>query len=691
MLNQAIDWDKIKQIPGVGPAAISQLQSLGYRTYFDIVLNLPRRYEDHTRIIPMADLKVGEHCLVQGRIEYVEWVQGGKPRLTLVMHDESGSLRVTFFHFSARQYQILNNKAYIRCFGEVRHGMLGVEMIHPSYQAFNQWLTGDLETYLTPVYAGIGKIAQKIWRQIINWLLNAVSEIDEELLPASVRQYYHWPTLIKVLNYYHHKPSVDTDLHEEVAFQRLCLEELLAFQLGLQKVRLLARRVSAFELSEDNPLGQQLLKQLPFELTNAQLRAWQEIASDLTSSQPMMRLLQGDVGSGKTIVALLGALHAVSQGCQVALMAPTEVLAEQHYQTISNLVGVLSVKVVLLTGRLSAPERRKALQAVANNEAQIVIGTHALFQEDVKFNKLALIIIDEQHRFGVEQRMALRDKGQSQSGNQPHQLIMTATPIPRTLCMSLYADLDSSIINEMPPHRQPVLTRALPDHRRQDVIERIKERSQQGWQTYWVCPLIEASDQMPQQAAESTYEWLSQQLAGMAGVAMIHGRLPAGQKQAVMEKFSRGDISVLVSTTVIEVGVDVPNANLIVIENSPRFGLAQLHQLRGRVGRGAQASYCLLLYEAPLSDIASQRLDAMRQSSDGFYLAQKDLEIRGSGEILGQRQTGDMRFRMAELVREQAWLPTINSIAGKMLQNQPEQAQALIERWFPDASAYANI
>lgn len=691
ILNQTIDWSIIKRIPGIGPASVKELQALGYNTYFDLLLNIPKRYEDHTRIIPLKQLMPGDHCLVQGEIDDVEWARGKRSRLTLVLHDNSGVLRVTFFHFSAKQYHVLKNKPYLRCFGQVRQGMLGLEMIHPSFQALDEWATNDLDSRLTPVYAGIGKVTQKNWRQIIQWLINNILPQDEELLPQTIREQYQWPSLAQALVYCHDKPVQDQPLSQDIAYQRLCLEELLAFQLGIQKVRLLAKQVPAYTLSQENEMGKRLLMQLPFELTNAQQRAWQDISQDLITPQPMMRLLQGDVGSGKTIVALLAALQVVSQGYQVALMAPTEVLAEQHHQTIAQLLNDLPVNVALMTGRLGASARRQTLQMIAEGQTQIIIGTHALFQEKVIFQDLALIIIDEQHRFGVEQRMALRNKGKSSDGRQPHQLIMTATPIPRTLCMSLYADLDSSIIDEMPPHRQPVITRALPQERRQEIVERIKHRSQQGWQTYWVCPLVEAGDEMSQQAAQSTHEWLSQQLAGVATVAMIHGRMPACDKQAVMKQFNKGEASILVATTVIEVGVDVPNANLIVIENAARFGLAQLHQLRGRVGRGDQASYCLLLYESPLSDVASQRLEAMRQSSDGFYLAQKDLEIRGSGEVLGQRQTGDMRFRLVELVREQAWLPAINRTAAYMLQHYPKYAKALVERWFPDASDYASI
>lgn len=692
MLNQIIDWSLIKQVPGVGPATANQIKALGYQRYFDLVINMPRRYEDHTRIVPLMHLQPGDHCLVQGAIADVEWVRGNKPRLTMVLHDDTGVLRITLFHFSAKQYQVFTNKLYLRCFGEVRQGMWGLEMIHPTCQALDEWTTEGLDDHLTPVYTGIGKIPQKYWRQLIQWVMDNMLPYDQELLPQTIRDHYHWPTLKQSLQYYHAMASdEDVSLTPELAYQRLCIEELLAFQMGLQQVRLSAQKAPAYTLTSNNYLGDKLLDKLPFTLTNAQQRARKDIAHDLQKQQPMMRLLQGDVGSGKTIVALLAALQIISQGYQVALMAPTEVLAEQHYQTISELLKSLPTNVTLMTGRLSASKRRQALQAISTGEGLMIIGTHALFQEEVAFKQLALVIVDEQHRFGVEQRMALRDKGKGQDGKQPHQLIMTATPIPRTLCMSLYADLDSSVIDELPPHRQPVETRALPEERRYEIVEKIKQRSQQGWQTYWVCPLIEASDQMSQQAAQSTYEWLTEQLAGEITVAMIHGRMSASDKQAVMEQFNQGQASVLVATTVIEVGVDVPNANLIVIENAARFGLAQLHQLRGRVGRGSQASYCLLLYESPLSDIASRRLDAMRQSSDGFYLAQQDLEIRGSGEVLGQRQTGDMRFRLVELMREQPWLPAVNQIAATMLKHYPQQAKALMERWFPDAMDYANI
>lgn len=691
MLQQAIDWSQLKQLPGVGPQTIKQLQSLGYTTYMDLVLNIPRRYEDKTRIIPIRQVRYDETAQIQGAITQVEWVRGSKPRLVLDVEDETGCLQVTFFHFSAKQYQSFKNQPYIRCFGQVRFAMFGKSMVHPTYKLLSQWRVDDLPSELDPVYSQIFQISQKIWRRIIDWVLTTVLPNMSELVSVYDDIQNLSFSLAQALQALHH-PQRDQVSSEQLpeqtlAYQRLCFEEMLAFQIGMLQARLSVQRFSAYPCASDNHLGQRLLASLPFELTRAQKRSVTDIHHDLVKQKPMMRLLQGDVGSGKTVVAIWAALQAITEGYQVALMAPTEVLAEQHYHNIKSWLDDLGVRVELLTGRQTASKRRTLENAIAEGELAMVVGTHALFQASVQFRHLALVIIDEQHRFGVEQRLALRNKGES-GDRQPHQLIMTATPIPRTLCMSLYADLDSSVIDELPPNRQPVDTKALPEHRRDEVVARVEKRSQQGWQTYWVCPLIEQSEQLSQQAAEQTYEWVRAAFEDDTQVGMIHGRMPAKDKQVVMQRFKQGLIKVLVATTVIEVGVDVPNANLIVIENAQRFGLAQLHQLRGRVGRGQQKSYCLLLYESPLSEVGSQRIQAMRESSSGFYLAQKDLELRGAGEVLGQRQTGGMDFRIAQLVRDKQWLPTINKMATQMLKSEPSSAQVLVQRWFPGANEY---
>lgn len=691
MLQQAIDWSQLKKLPGVGPQTIKQLQSLGYTNYMDLVLNIPRRYEDKTRIIPIRQVRYDDTVQVQGAISQVEWVRGKKPRLVLDVEDDTGCLQVTFFHFSAKQYHGFKEQSYIRCFGQVRFGILGKSMVHPTYKLLSQWRVDDLPSELDPVYSQIGQISQKIWRRIIDWVLTAILPQVRELLVAHDDIPSSSFSLAQALQNLHH-PQRDQVTSDELpeqtlAYQRLCFEEMLAFQIGMLQARLSVRQLSTYPCASDNQLGQRLLSSLPFELTQAQKRALGEIYYDLIKAKPMMRLLQGDVGSGKTVVAIWAALQAITQGYQVALMAPTEVLAEQHYHNIKAWLDSLCVRVELLTGRQTRSKRRALEQAIADGELAMVVGTHALFQASVQFRHLALVIIDEQHRFGVEQRLALRNKGEVDD-RQPHQLIMTATPIPRTLCMSLYADLDSSVIGELPPNRQPVDTKALPEHRRDEVLARVEKRSQQGWQTYWVCPLIEQSEQLSQQAAEQTYEWVKAAFKDTNQVGMIHGRMAAKDKQNVMQRFKQGEIKVLVATTVIEVGVDVPNANLIVIENAQRFGLAQLHQLRGRVGRGQQKSYCLLLYESPLSEVGSERIKAMRESSSGFYLAQKDLELRGAGEVLGQRQTGGMDFRIAQLVRDKEWLPVINKMAGHLLKSDPQTAQALVQRWFPGANEY---
>ncbi len=680
-------------LAGVGPAFALVLERLGLTSVQDLWFHLPLRYEDRTRLTPIRDLRAGDTAQVEGRIEAVEKGFRYRPQLRVAISDDSRqTLLLRFFHFNNAQAIQLTVGARLRCFGEVRHGSNSLEMVHPQYRRLADAADAAVEERLTPIYPTTEGLGQKRLAAVIERALALLPTDDAlELIPAALRKVYKLSSLREALLYVH-RPPPEADvaslaLGTHPAQQRLAFEELLTQHLSLKRLRAQLRRHAAKTLQGDGSLRARFLAQLPFTPTAAQQRVAAEVARDLGQAQPMLRLVQGDVGSGKTVVAALAALIAAEAGMQTALMAPTELLAEQHFRNFRRWMTPLGVDVVWLAGKLKGKARATALAAITGN-AQIVIGTHALMQEGVAFANLGLVVIDEQHRFGVHQRLALRDKGRA-ADCVPHQLVLTATPIPRTLAMTAYADLDVSVIDELPPGRMPVVTVAIANTRRGEVIERIRAACAGGRQAYWVCTLIEESEQLQAQAAEVTFAELTAALPQLR-IGLVHGRLKATEKQAVMDAFKSGELSVLVATTVIEVGVDVPNASLMIIENAERLGLAQLHQLRGRVGRGSAESSCVFLYQAPLSGMARQRLDVLRETSDGFRIAEKDLELRGPGEVLGTRQTGQLALRIADLARDGHLLPAVQRAGAVMLRDHPELVERLIVRWIGHAARYAG-
>ena len=683
----------VSTLPGVGPALAETLGRLGLERVQDLWFHLPLRYEDRTRIDAIADLRVGERAQVEGVVGAVERGFRYRPQLKVAISDASGgALVLRFFHFHRAQVEQLKPGARLLVYGEVRHGTQGLEMVHPQYQRLLDETPPAMEDRLTPVYPTTEGLGPKRLAGVIAKALAVLPSDDRlELIPSELGA-AHGLTSLRDALLYVHRPPTDAHLGQltlgrHPAQQRLAFEELLTQHLSLKRMRAAVKRRRAPSLGRDGALRGRLLENLPFALTGAQRRVSDDVAKDLARKHPMLRLVQGDVGSGKTVVAALAALAAVESGYQVALMAPTELLAEQHLRSFRHWLEPLGVEVEWLAGKVTGKARQRALERVAAG-APVVIGTHALMQEGVGFARLGLVIVDEQHRFGVQQRLSLRDKGLE--GDQvPHQLVLTATPIPRTLAMSAYADLDVSSIDELPPGRTPVQTIAISNARRIEVIERIHSACREGRQVYWVCTLIEESEQLRAQAAEVAYAELSAALQDCK-VGLIHGRMKPKEKQVVMDAFKEGDLAVLVATTVIEVGVDIPNASLMVIENSERLGLAQLHQLRGRVGRGAVASNCVLLYQPPLGALAKERLQVMRDTNDGFRIAEKDLELRGPGEVLGTRQTGQLSFRIADLSRDAHLLPAVQAVGASMLRDHPDKAERLIGRWIGGAARYAH-
>ncbi len=683
----------VTTLKGVGPGMASKLEKIGLVSLQDLLFHLPLRYEDRTRITAVRDLMPGIFTNIIGEVTDNQIIQGKRRMMLVTIHDGTGSINLRFFHFSASQKNNLAVGLSIRCYGEINRGMRGFEMVHPEYKALDQDqpLTPVDET-LTPVYSTTDGLRQISLRNLTEQALNRLQRGKvEELLPAQIcHQQYDLAEALALI----HRPPPDTSVAlietgKHPAQLRLIKEELLAHNLSMLKLRASSDHHPAVSLVIDQQLEKKFLSSLAFSPTGAQARVTGEIRNDLLKQMPMMRLVQGDVGSGKTLVAALAALTAIGQGFQVALMAPTEILAEQHAINFHHWFEPLGISVGWLAGKTKAKAKRHALEHIANGDMQMVIGTHALFQEQVVFNKLALIVIDEQHKFGVHQRLSLREKGAWQ-GNYPHQLIMTATPIPRTLAMTAYADLDTSVIDELPPGRTPITTIALPDSRRDDVIERIRQGcTTDKRQAYWVCTLIEESEVLECQAAEDTAVYLQAQLPELK-IGLVHGRMKADEKQAIMERFKIAEIDLLVATTVIEVGVDVPNSSLMVIENPERLGLAQLHQLRGRVGRGSVASHCVLMYKAPLSKTATKRLNVLRESNDGFVIAEKDLEIRGPGELLGTKQTGLADLKIADLQRDAHLIPEVQQQARLIWQQYPEHANALINRWLANREQYSN-
>ncbi len=682
----------VTALKGVGAALAEKLAKVGLETLQDVLFHLPLRYQDRTRIVPIGALRPGQDAVVEGIVAGADVVMGRRRSLLVRLQDGSGTLSLRFYHFSQAQKEGLKRGTQIRCYGEVRPGSSGLEIYHPEYRALSGNEPIAVEQTLTPIYPTTEGLTQQRLRQLSEQALARLGPHSlPDWLPRELADDYQLSPLDQAIRYLH-RPPPDADLEELAegrhwAQHRLAFEELLTHQLSLQRLRESVRAQQAPALPIARSLPQQYLANLGFTPTGAQQRVGAEIAYDLSQSEPMLRLVQGDVGAGKTVVAAFAALQALEAGYQVALMAPTEILAEQHFLNFSKWLAPLGQDVAWLAGKLKGKARASALEQIASG-VPMVVGTHALFQEEVQFQKLALVIIDEQHRFGVQQRLALRQKGVG--GRMcPHQLIMTATPIPRTLAMSAYADLDTSILDELPPGRTPVNTLVIADSRRLEVVERVRLACNEGRQAYWVCTLIEESEELTCQAAETTFEDLSAALGGL-NVGLIHGRMKPAEKAAVMDQFKQGQLQLLVATTVIEVGVDVPNSSLMIIENPERLGLAQLHQLRGRVGRGAVASHCVLLYKSPLSKTAQKRLQVLRDSNDGFVIAQKDLEIRGPGELLGTRQTGNAEFKVADLLRDQAMIPDVQRIARHIHERYPLQAQALIERWMPETERYSN-
>jgi ATP-dependent DNA helicase RecG len=692
--DQPAEQRPVATLKGVGYSLAARLAKLGVETVQDLLFLLPLRYEDRTHVVPIGALKPGERAVVEGEIQLAEVVFRRKRTLLLRIADGTGFLTLRFFFFSGAQQEQLKRGTRLKCYGEVRRGPLGLEIVHPEYRLAEARDAQATEDVLTPVYPTTEGVQQGRLRVLTALALKeAAGSGVRDWLPPELLADQGLPTLHEALNYVH-RPPPDAELAllaagRHPAQRRLAFEELLAHQLALRLLRREVRRDPAWPLAVEGRLEAQLLDGLPFRLTGAQQRVLAEVRADLAQPSPMLRLVQGDVGSGKTVIAALAAVRAVEAGCQAVLMAPTELLAEQHWQNLDRWLRPLGLPVALLTGRVTGRARQGALDTIAAGNVPLVVGTHALFQEGVRFARLGLAVVDEQHRFGVHQRLALREKGMSQ-GRFPHQLIMTATPIPRTLAMTAYADLDVSVIDELPPGRTPVTTVVLPENRRDEVVARIHRACREGRQAYWVCPLIEESDLLEAQAAEETAATLAAALPELA-VALVHGRMPPAAKERTMARFKAGEIQLLVATTVIEVGVDVPNASLMVIENSERMGLAQLHQLRGRVGRGEHASSCVLLYRAPLSPLARERLKVLRETTDGFEVARRDLELRGPGELLGTRQTGLMQLKVADLIRDADLLPRVQQAAEMMLAAHADNIAPLRRRWIGAGTRYGKV
>ena len=692
---QGLELDApLTALKGVGPALAGKLVKLGLHCVEDLLFLLPLRYEDRTQLVRIGALVAGSRCLVSGEVLLSETVYRGRRNLLVRIADGSGQLTLRFFHFSRQQQAQFQAGVHVSCFGEVRRGGSGFEMIHPEYRLLRKDEDAAINESLTPIYPATEGVQQGRLRYLTDQaLLTMQASPPAELLPDEATKKLGMPSLADAIRYLH-RPPPDADVSVMLSGrhpcqQRLAFEELLAHYMSLRSLRALARSEPAIALVEGSTEVSEFVASLSFELTGAQQRVVDEILADLARPHPMMRLIQGDVGSGKTVVAAIACLKAIACGVQTAIMAPTEILAEQHWRNFSDWFRPLGIEPAWLSGSQRATARRSSLQSIADGEAQLVVGTHALFQEGVEFRQLALVVIDEQHRFGVHQRMALRDKGVS-SRAHPHQLVMTATPIPRTLAMAAYADLDTSIIDELPPGREPVSTIAIPDARREEIVERVRSACAGGQQAYWVCPLIEESDVLDYQAAEASYTMLSEALPELR-VGLVHGRMRPAEKERGMQAFKEGLIQLLVATTVIEVGVDVPNASLMIIENAERMGLSQLHQLRGRVGRGASQSHCVLLYKPPLGRIAKERLAVLRDTNDGFVVAQRDLELRGPGELLGTRQTGLPDYRIADLVRDAELMPQVQVTAIALGNTAPDKATAIVRRWLGDAGRYGKV
>ena len=754
----------VTALAGVGTKVAEQLAQLNIKRIFDLLLHLPRDYEDRSRLVSIAEVAHGQSAMITGRVVHVDTKRSG---MTVTVDDDTGTIALRFFKVYRGLAQTMNLGTRLQLFGEVKVSRYGKQIHHPEYQIITDNIA-TTDTGLQPIYPSVKGLHQNKLRTLIKLALQTVrsqglpmtlftmddfavvadlplvpfepaksvlleTEFPEDIFSTLARSVpdnmigssVNRPTasVYNVNNDVHsaaariahsnvynltifealvllHTPPTYTNASQQyklltqltarthAACQRLIIEELTAHQLSLLYRRQQLHQHKAPKCTTHSPLADKLFGALPFDLTGAQKRVMKDITTDMATSIPMLRLVQGDVGAGKTLVAAGAAGYALDSGWQVAVMAPTEILAEQHLVNFKQWFEPLGIGVGWLAGKQTAKQRREALEAVAENTVQVIVGTHALFQEQVQFAKLGLVIIDEQHRFGVEQRMALTNKGVANS--TPHQLIMTATPIPRTLAMSVYGDMDTSIIDELPPGRTPITTVTIDRNRRDEVIERIAVNCEAGRQAYWVCSLVEASSVLDAQAAEATYEDLNERLDIRIG--LVHGKMKSADKQAIMQAFKAGDLDLLIATTVIEVGVDVPNASLMVIENAERLGLSQLHQLRGRVGRGSTKSFCVLLYQKPLSETGIERLNVLRDSTDGFVIAQKDLELRGPGELLGKRQTGNIGYYLADLIRDEQLFAIAQRLAKHLIADPARKADVsqLIHRWMPEASRYTN-
>ncbi|WP_277560906.1 ATP-dependent DNA helicase RecG [Acinetobacter beijerinckii] len=678
----------VQQLQGVGAAATTLLEKLHIFSTDDLLFHLPRDYEDRSTIIPMNQLVVGRSYLIEGEVRSVDFPPGKKKSLAALLQDDFGKVTLRFYHIYKGLTDRIKIGQQLRIFGEVRVGARGLELYHPEIQVI-QHHTPLPKTQLTAIYPSTEGLTQPKLREYVRQALQHHSDDLPELLPSKYSNGYE----LKEALHYIHEPPVDANMLQlnqgsHPAQQRLIFEELVAHQISLLTRRAYIRQIAAPKFTSSKILAKALLGALPFQMTHAQKRVSKEILNDLKQDQPMLRLVQGDVGAGKTLVAAVAACHALEADWQVALMAPTEILAEQHYLNFKRWFEPLGIEVAWLSGKQKGKARAQAEQLIKEGHAQLIVGTHALFQDNIEFSKLGLVIIDEQHRFGVDQRLALRNKGVDQF--TPHQLVMTATPIPRTLAMSAYGDLDTSIIDELPPGRTPIQTVTIPLDRREQVLQRIATNCREGKQAYWVCTLVEQSETLDAQAAEATYQEIKERFPDI-NIGLVHGKMKADEKQTVMQAFKDNQLQLLIATTVIEVGVDVPNASIMVIENAERLGLSQLHQLRGRVGRGPTASFCALLYKVPLSQNGQERLSILRESNDGFVIAEKDLEIRGPGELLGTKQTGDMGFRVARLERDDHLLTQAHYVAEQILKDYPQHADGLLKRWLPEAPRYAYV
>ncbi|HDR1156078.1 TPA: ATP-dependent DNA helicase RecG [Pasteurella multocida] len=693
MTIQFLDAVPLTTLSGVGAAISDKLGRIGIHNLQDLLFHLPIRYEDRTRITPIHDLRPDAYATIEGLVQTCEVQFGKRPILNVSLSDGTSKIMLRFFNFNAGMKNSLQPGARVKAFGEVKRGRFMAEIHHPEYQIIRDNAPLILEETLTPIYSTTEGLKQNSLRKLADQALAVLENIQiAEILPNEFNPH---PFSLKEAIRFLHRPPPDVSLEAlekgaHPAQQRLIFEELLAHNLAMQKVRIGTQQFFAYPLSYQTDLKQRFLAQLPFTPTDAQVRVTQEIEQDLTHPFPMMRLVQGDVGSGKTLVAALAALLAIDNGKQVALMAPTEILAEQHATNFRRWLAPLGIEVGWLAGKVKGKARQTELEKIRTGQVQMVVGTHALFQDEVEFSDLALVIVDEQHRFGVHQRLMLREKGK-QADHYPHQLIMTATPIPRTLAMTVYADLDTSIIDELPPGRTPITTVAISEERRAEVIARVNHACvNEKRQAYWVCTLIDESEVLEAQAAEAIAEDLRKILPHLR-IGLVHGRMKPAEKQDIMQAFKQAEIDLLVATTVIEVGVDVPNASLMIIENAERLGLSQLHQLRGRVGRGTTASFCVLMYKPPLGKISQKRLQVLRDTQDGFVISEKDLEIRGPGEVLGTKQTGVAEFKVANLMRDRKMIPTVQYYARRLIVEQPEVATKLIQRWINQREIYTHV